>query len=104
LSGLSLFPPNVDADISYLSGKASRLVQVTDIVGNVVAYEYDADGNLLSALDFIPGQTAIGGMSPVQGRVNSQVMIYGNNLPVHRPSKFNGTVAAVSSATPRPSL
>jgi YD repeat-containing protein len=93
------FPLQARADVTYVYDRASRLIEVIDSLGNVVAYQYDQDGDLLSVQKFTSGQGAIIEIVPTEGPPGSQVTIYGDGFPASPSVEFNGTIATVSSAT-----
>jgi len=91
------------ADITYVYDRIGRLIGVVDPAGDTAVYYYDAVGNLtrisrqssalLSIIDFNPGA----------GPVGTVVTIFGTGFdptPGANTVTFNGTVAAISSASP----
>ena len=90
--------------IQYYYDDLGRLVTVVDQSGNVVSYTYDAVGNILSIgrSTVAQGSLAIFDFNPQTGPVGTSVTIRGQGFsptPSSDTVKFNGSVAAVTSAT-----
>lgn len=88
--------------IVYVYDEAGRLVAVIDPAGDAAVYSYDALGNLLSISRHVSTAASIIEFSPNGGPVGSAVTIYGTGFsatPGQNSVSFNGTAAAVTSAT-----
>lgn len=87
--------------ITYVYDAGDRLEAAVDSSGNVVAYQYDAVGNLWG---IARGNPVAFAMVPISGSVGAtQIKIYGSGFSStanQNTVKFNGTAAAVSSASP----
>jgi YD repeat-containing protein len=104
---LSLFlAGNVSAqsasEITYIYDELGRLIAVVDPAGETVKYTYDVVGNLLSITRHNSSQLSIIKVLPDSAPEGTTVTIYGTGFsPVANDNtvKFNGTTAAVASAT-----
>jgi YD repeat-containing protein len=90
--------------IQYYYDDLGRLVTMVDQSGNVVTYNYDAVGNItsISRSTVTLGSLAIFDFNPQSGPVGIPVTIRGQGFSATASAdtvKFNGTVAAVTSAT-----
>jgi YD repeat-containing protein len=82
---------------------AGRLVKVIDPSGTVLEYIYDETGNILEIRRTTLNGLAIIGFMPGQGPAGAAVAIQGqgfNPTPAGNDVRFNGTAAAVLSASP----
>ena len=87
----------------YVYDETGQLIKAIDSTGTVISYVYDEVGNILeikrSTLD---GELAIFNFTPKQGGVGAAVTIQGQGfspVPSENTVLFNGTAAAVTSAT-----
>ncbi|HEY6271050.1 MAG TPA: RHS repeat domain-containing protein [Terriglobales bacterium] len=90
--------------IQYYYDDLGRLVTMVDPSGNVVTYNYDAVGNILSIgrSTVTHGQLVIFDFNPRIGPVGMPVTIRGQGFSATAASdivKFNGVAATVTSAT-----
>jgi len=88
--------------VSYIYDDLGRLVGVIDVLGNAATYSYDAVGNILSITRLNPNQVSIMQFSPKGGPLGASVTISGtgfSSTPGQNTVKFNGTTAAVTSAS-----
>jgi len=88
--------------ISYTYDRLGRLIGVSDSLSDTAKYAYDAVGNLTSITRNASSTTSIIGFTPVQALVGATVIISGtgfSSTPSENTVQFNGTTAAVSSAT-----
>lgn len=95
-------PRLAHADVNYIYDEIGRLRAVTDPNGNIAEYRYDAVGNLTEIVRYTSGQLAIIEFTPNEGPVGTSVTIYGSGFsttPANNTVKFNGIMAAVSSAS-----
>ncbi len=103
--GLLCLPAVPSADqAQYFYDELGRLVGVVDGSGNAAVYVYDAVGNLLSIQRFTSGTGSIGifVIAPGSALVGINVTIQGfgyDPVAANNQVKFNGTTAAVVSAT-----
>jgi YD repeat-containing protein len=87
--------------ISYVYDELGRLVGVVDPNSDAATYIYDAVGNILSILRASSSAVSIIEFTPDEGPLGSTVTIYGTGFsatPSENTVKFNGVVAAVTSA------
>jgi YD repeat-containing protein len=95
-------PVPASADVNYIYDESGRLRAATDATGNIAEYRYDAVGNIIEIVRYTSGQLAIIEFTPNEGPVGTSVTIYGSGFsttPANNTVKFNGTTAAVSSAS-----
>jgi RHS repeat-associated protein len=88
--------------IAYAFDDAGRLRAVIDPSAGAAVYSYDAVGNLVSVARQSATATSIIEVDPDSGPVGSSVTIYGTGFgptPAENTVTFNGTTAAVTSAT-----
>jgi RHS repeat-associated protein len=88
--------------IAYAYDEAGRLRAVIDPSAGAAVYSYDAVGNLVSIARQSATATSIIEVDPDSGSVGSPVTIYGTGFsptPAENTVTFNGTTAAVTSAT-----
>src|SRR6266542_3286103 len=88
--------------ISYVHDELGRLRAVIDPAAGAAVYSYDAVGNLLSISRQSAAATSIIDFDPKSGPVGTSVTIYGTGFsptPAENTVTFNGTTAAVTSAT-----
>ena len=89
----------------YFYDDLGQLVKVIDSAGNVIEYVYDAVGNIVQikrGTAPAPGTLAIFNFTPQQGAIGETVTIQGQGFsptPSANMVQFNGTPAAVTSAT-----
>lgn len=105
LVGVLCLPAVPSADqAQYFYDELGRLVGVIDGSGDAAIYNYDAVGNLLSVQRFTSGtgSIAIFLIAPGSALVGANVEIKGfgfDTTPANNQVKFNGTTAAIVSAT-----
>ncbi len=90
------------AVISYDYDELGRLVSVVDQAGDTATYSYDAVGNILSISRKSSSQLSIITFTPTSGPAGTTVTIFGtafSSTASQDTVGFNGTNAAVSSAT-----
>jgi YD repeat-containing protein len=90
------------ADVSYVYDSLGRLLAVVDSSGDTATYAYDSTGNLLSISRYASSSISIIKVTPDQGPVGTAVTISGTGFgttPSQNTVTFNGTAAAVASAT-----
>jgi YD repeat-containing protein len=103
--GLLCLPAVPSADqAQYFYDELGRLVGVVDSAGNAAVYVYDSVGNLLRIDRFGTGTGSIGifVIAPGSALVGTNVTIQGfgfDPVAANNQVKFNGTTAAVISAT-----
>lgn len=89
-------------NVRYVYDEIGQLVSVTDTNGDTAVYHYDAVGNLLSIGRYSSSAVSIIALSPAGGGVGTTVKIFGTGFsttPAQNTVTFNGTSAAVSSAS-----
>ena len=90
------------AGVSYVYDSLGRLLAVVDSSGDTATYAYDSTGNLLSISRHASSSMSIINVTPDQGPVGTAVTISGTGFsltPSQNTVTFNGTAAAVTSAT-----
>jgi len=97
-------PISATADqAQYFYDDLGRLQAVLDAQGNAAVYNYDAVGNLLSITRHGPGDVTILSISPMQGGLDTEVVIKGvgfSGTSSQDQVRFGGGAqAVVSSAT-----
>jgi YD repeat-containing protein len=88
--------------VQYVYDELGRLSKVIDAAGNVAEYVYDQVGNLLEIRRSTVTGLALFDFTPRQGPVGTQVTLQGrgfSTVPSENTVAFNGTTAAVLSAT-----
>jgi YD repeat-containing protein len=86
----------------YFYDELGQLTKVVDSTGNVIEYVYDSVGNILEIKRSTVSGLAIFNFTPQQGPVGTTVTIQGQGFsatPSENVIRFNGTPAAVTSAT-----
>ncbi len=92
--------PNSPQGVVYVHDALGRLEAVIDPAGSTAKYNYDAAGNILSISNQSSSTLAIIDFSPHTGPVGTGVTIFGTGFdPASAHVSFNGTSAAVTSAT-----
>jgi YD repeat-containing protein len=103
-SNSSTFTVTGSGYVSYAYDELERLISVTNPQGESAAYHYDAVGNPLSITrSAASGSAKIISFSPQAGAVGATVTIAGTLFSAtasQNSISFNGTAAAVVSATP----
>jgi YD repeat-containing protein len=95
-------PSWAQSTVRYVYDDLGRLVGVIDQNGDAATYNYDAVGNLLSITRATAASVSIIAFSPGHGSVGTVVKISGtgfSSTPSSNTVTFNGTAAAVSSAS-----
>src|SRR6266540_594594 len=95
-------PLTAQSGISYVYDDLGRLIGVIDQSGNSAVYHYDAVGNVTSIDRYTSSQIAVISVAPERGPVGATVTIRGSGFSTtanQNAVSFNGTSAAVSSAT-----
>lgn len=88
--------------IAYVYDELDRLVAVIDPGSETARYEYDTVGNILSITRQSSSSVAILEFSPNGAAIGKSVSIFGTGFSTtasENTVRFNGTVAAVTSAT-----
>ena len=88
--------------INYTYDEAGRLKSVTNTANETAEYVYDAAGNLTQIRRTAANVPAVTDFRPDSGPVGTVVTISGANFsatPASNTVRFNGTLAAVSSAS-----
>ena len=91
----------VSGPMSYIYDPLGRLVSTVGPTDTVI-YSYDAVGNLLSISRQSSNQVSVINFTPAGGQIGSSVTIHGAGFSAtasQNTVQFNGTVAAVTSAT-----
>jgi YD repeat-containing protein len=103
LLALLVLPAVAHADITYIYDRIGRLIGVVDPAGDTAVYHYDAVGNLTSIARQSSALVSVIDFNPAGGPVGTSVTIFGTGFsptPSENTVTFNGTAAAVSSASP----
>jgi len=91
------------AEQRYVYDNLGRLIAVVDEAGNATTYTYDAAGNLISVTrQGGAGAVAVTALTPDRGKAGDAITILGAGFVAGAAANtvaFNGTPAAVSSAT-----
>jgi RHS repeat-associated protein len=101
LSGAAGAAPPANA-VTYAYDELGRLVAVSDPASGTAKYNYDAVGNLTSVTRQAVSVVSIASFSPKAGPSATTVSIYGTGFSAmagQNTVKFNGTVAAITSAS-----
>lgn len=96
------FAPAQAATTQYIYDDLGRLVLVEYPDGSAIAYEYDANGNMVGLDQVRAGGVIINSFSPASGPYGTQVTIVGagfNTTPAQNEVRFGGTLATVTSAS-----
>jgi YD repeat-containing protein len=100
---LGLTNDTASADITYVYDRIGRLIGVVDPGGDAAVYHYDAVGNLTSISRQSSALVSIIDFNPASGPAGTVVTIFGTGFdatPGANTVTFNGTAAAISSASP----
>ena len=92
----------VNAQVRYVYDESGRLVQVIGLDGKSTRYRYDAEGNIISMTQDLPGALVISEFTPNRGPIGTTVTISGVGFSTTVSAnivKFNGVTATVSAAT-----
>ena len=91
------------ADITYIYDRIGRLIGVVDPAGDTAVYHYDSVGNLTRISRQSSAIVSIVDFNPAAGPAGTVVTIFGTGFdatPAANTVTFNGTAAAISSASP----
>jgi YD repeat-containing protein len=100
---LGLTNGTASADITYVYDRIGRLIGVVDPDRDTAVYHYDAVGNLTSISRQSSALVSIIDFNPSAGTAGTVVTIFGTGFdatPGGNTVTFNGTAAAISSASP----
>jgi YD repeat-containing protein len=100
---LGLTNDTASADITYVYDRIGRLIGGVDPGGDAAVYHYDAVGNLTRISRQSSALVSIIDFNPASGPAGTVVTIFGTGFdatPGANAVTFNGTAAAISSASP----